>query len=477
VNRQARIWVVDDDEAIRFVLQRALRKSGFDVECFESVGAVHKALEKSQPQAILTDIRLPDADGLSLVDTLERQSINIPVIAMTAYSDLDQAVSAFQKGVFEYLSKPFDLNEVISVVGRAVAPGVQAEEKETAKNTGGQLLGESPAMQEIFRTIGRLSRSDVSVLITGETGSGKEVVARALHQHSPRAGGPFVAINTAAIPAELLESELFGHERGSFTGAHSRREGRFEEAAGGTLFLDEIGDMPLALQTRLLRVLAEGDFYRVGGRDLLRADVRVIAATHQDLEVRVREGSFREDLYHRLNVIHIGLPPLRDRTEDIGMLARLFLVQVADELGLEEKRFRPETIRILEGLPWPGNVRQLQNLCRQLCVMAPGEQIFPEDVPREIVMQQASHDPTAQWPDLLRKWARSELAAGGTDLVGRAQAELEGVLIECALEQTGGQRQKAAGLLGLGRNTLTRKLQKINSQRELPEARRLPARR
>ncbi len=476
MNQQARIWVVDDDEAIRFVLQRALRKSGFDVACFDSVGAVNKALEKSWPQAILTDIRLPDADGLTLLDTLERQSINIPVIAMTAYSDLDQAVSAFQKGVFEYLSKPFDLNEVISVLKRAVAPGVKAE-KEPEIKTGSQLLGESPAMQEVFRTIGRLSRSDVSVLITGETGSGKEVVARALHQHSPRTHGPFVAINAAAIPAELLESELFGHERGSFTGAHSRREGRFEEAAGGTLFLDEIGDMPLALQTRLLRVLAEGDFYRVGGRDLLRADVRVIAATHQNLEVKVREGSFREDLYHRLNVIHIALPPLRDRTEDIGMLARRFLAQVADELGLEEKHFRPETIAILEGLPWPGNVRQLQNLCRQLCVMAPGEQIFPEDVPREIVGQQASRDPTDQWADLLRKWARSELAAGGTDLVGRAQAELEGVLIECALEQTGGQRQKAAGLLGLGRNTLTRKIQKMASiPQEPPAARRSPAR-
>jgi two-component system nitrogen regulation response regulator GlnG len=349
------------------------------------------------------------------------------------------------------------------VVERAVAPGVKDEEKEAEKKTGNQLLGESPAMQEVFRTIGRLSRSDVSVLITGETGSGKEVVARALHQHSPRSNGHFVAINTAAVPAELLESELFGHERGSFTGAHSRREGRFEEAAGGTLFLDEIGDMPLALQTRLLRVLAEGDFYRVGGRDLLLADVRIIAATHQDLETKVSEGSFREDLYHRLNVIHIALPPLRDRTEDIVILARRFMVQVADELGLEEKHLRPETIKVLEGLPWPGNVRQLQNLCRQLCVMAPGEQIFPEDIPREIIGQQISHGPTGQWPDLLRKWARSELASGGTDLVGRAQAELEGVLIECALEQTGGQRQKAAGLLGLGRNTLTRKLQKIES--------------
>ena len=463
MNEQAMVWVVDDDEAIRYVLQRALRKSGYTVECFASVGSVSKALEEGQPQVILTDIRLPDADGLSLLDTLESLSIGIPVIAMTAFSNLDQAVSAFQKGVFEYLPKPFDLDQVISVVERAVAPGLG--EKEETEKDGGQLLGESPAMQEVFRTIGRLSRSDVSILITGETGSGKEVVARVLHQHSPRASGPFVALNTAAIPAELLESELFGHERGSFTGAHSRREGRFEEAAGGTLFLDEIGDMPLALQTRLLRVLAEGDFYRVGGRDLLRADVRVIAATHQDLVTRVREGGFREDLFHRLNVIHIALPPLRDRTGDIAMLARRFLVQVAQELGLEEKTLRPETVQVLEQLAWPGNVRQLQNLCRQLCVMAPGDQIFPEDIPREMHGQAKSRKRIDEWPEQLRKWARSELAAGGTDLVGRAQAELEQVLIDCALEQTGGQRQKAAGLLGLGRNTLTRKLQKFDSQR------------
>jgi len=461
MNQRAGIWVVDDDEAIRFVLQRALRKGGYPVECFDSVGSVNQALETSRPQAILTDIRLPDADGLSVMDTLERRDISIPVIAMTAYSDLDQAVNAFQKGVFDYLPKPFDLDQVIAVVGRAVRPDAK-EQEESQEAGGGQLLGESPAMQEVFRTIGRLSRSDISVLITGETGSGKEVVARVLHQHSPRSGRPFVAINTAAIPAELLESELFGHERGSFTGAHSRREGRFEEAAGGTLFLDEIGDMPLALQTRLLRVLAEGDYYRVGGRDLLRADVRIIAATHQDLEEKIREGSFREDLYHRLNVIYIALPPLRDRTEDIAMLSRRFLVQVAKELGLEEKRLRPETVRVLEGLPWPGNVRQLLNLCRQLCVMAPGEQIFPEDLPREILDQHAEQINSEQWPDLLRRWARSELASGATGLIARAQAELERILIDCALEQTDGQRQKAAELLGLGRNTLTRKLRKID---------------
>jgi two-component system nitrogen regulation response regulator GlnG len=463
VNRPADIWVVDDDEAIRFVLQRALTRRDYDVECFETVQAVSEALRDSHPRAIITDIRLPDADGLSVVDTLVRQSIEIPVIAMTAYSDLDQAVSAFQKGVFEYLPKPFDLDQVISVVDRAVA-NKDPKPQRQAESGGSRLLGESPAMQEVFRTIGRLSRSDISVLITGETGSGKEVVAQVLHQHSPRAGAPFVAINTAAIPAELLESELFGHEKGSFTGAHSRRVGRFEEAAGGTLFLDEIGDMPLALQTRLLRVLAEGDYYRVGGRDLLQADVRVIAATHQDLETRVRDGGFREDLYHRLNVIRIPLPPLRERTEDIEILARRFLQQVAVELGLEEKRLRPETIRVLEAYDWPGNVRQLLNLCRQLCVMAPGDQIFPEDLPAEMFGSRGGGQADSAWSESLRQWARRELASGGTDLFGRAQQDLERVLIDCALDQTGGQRQKAAELLGLGRNTLTRKLQKFTSE-------------
>lgn len=458
----ADVWVVDDDEAIRFVLQRALSRRGYEVECFDQVGAVEKALHSGHPQAIITDIRLPDADGLSVLELLVRHSIEIPVIAMTAYSDLDQAVTAFQKGVFEYLPKPFDLDQVISVVERAVARK-EVVPQAPRDESGSRLLGESPAMQEVFRTIGRLSRSDISVLITGETGSGKEVVAQVLHQHSPRAKGPFVAINTAAIPAELLESELFGHEKGSFTGAHSRRVGRFEEAAGGTLFLDEIGDMPLALQTRLLRVLAEGDYYRVGGRDLLRADARVIAATHQDLERKVRAGEFREDLFHRLNVIHIALPPLRERVEDIEMLARRFLVQVAAELGLEEKRLRPETLNVLRRYSWPGNVRQLLNLCRQLCVMAPGDQIFPEDLPPEMLGATQGEPADAGWVEPLRQWARRELAAGGGELFAQAQEELERVLIDCALERTGGQRQKAAELLGLGRNTLTRKLQKFEN--------------
>ncbi len=459
------VWVIDDDEAIRFVLQRALRRRGYGVTCFETVAAVRDALRSARPRALLTDIRLPDADGLSIVDTLAQLEIDIPVIAMTAFADLDQAVSAFQKGVFEYLPKPFDLDQVLSVVERAVAAR-QAEPEAEASSGGNRLLGESPAMQEVFRTIGRLSRSDISVLITGETGSGKEVVARVLHDNSPRSKGPFVAINTAAIPAELLESELFGHEKGSFTGAHSRRVGRFEEAAGGTLFLDEIGDMPLALQTRLLRVLAEGDYYRVGGRDMLRADARVIAATHQDLEDKVRAGSFREDLYHRLNVIRIELPPLRARTEDIPILARRFLAQVATELGLEEKRLRPETVAAMQNYDWPGNVRQLLNLCRQLCVMAPGDQIFPEDLPTGMLAGSGPAAERADWTEAVRHWARRELMAGRSDLYGRAQAELERVLIDCALDQTGGQRQRAAELLGLGRNTLTRKLQKIDGDRD-----------
>jgi len=455
------IWIVEDDEAIRFVLQRALRRSGYEVQCFDTVQSVSEALEGASPQAIVTDIRLPDADGLTVLELLRQRAMDVPVIAMTAYSDLDQAVSAFQKGVFDYLPKPFDLDQVLSVVARAVAPGSPAPEH-SDESEGSVLLGESPAMQEVFRTIGRLSRSDISVMITGETGSGKEVVARVLHMHSPRSTKPFVALNTAAVPAELLESELFGHERGAFTGAHARREGRFEEAAGGTLFLDEIGDMPIALQTRLLRVLADGDFYRVGGRDLLHSDVRIIAATHQDLEAKVRQGSFREDLYHRLNVIHIALPPLRDRKEDIGLLARRFLQQAARELGLEEKRLRTDALRALERFSWPGNVRQLLNVCRQLSVMAPAEQIFPEDLPAEIRGAATVRSGAGEWPEELRRWARAELRSGGDNLVGRAQVEMERVLIDCALKQTGGQRIRAAELLGLGRNTLTRKLKTLD---------------
>jgi two-component system nitrogen regulation response regulator GlnG len=457
MSESGRVWVVDDDEAIRFVLERALTRAGYRVETHSTVASVRDALDTHVPDVILTDIRLPDADGLILLDSLRAQQRDVPVIAMTGFSDLDQAVTAFQQGVFDYLPKPFDLEQVLSVVASAVA-GRRTPMNDEQQEESGQMVGDSPAMQEVFRTIGRLSRSSISVLITGETGTGKEVVARALHEHSPRSGGPFVAINTAAIPSELLESELFGHERGSFTGAHVRRHGRFEEAAGGTLFLDEIGDMPLALQTRLLRVLADGDYYRVGGRDLLQADVRVVAATHQDLDTRIEAGTFREDLYHRLNVITIALPPLRDRVDDIPALAQHFLVQAATDMDLEVKRLRPETIELLKTQPWPGNVRQLQNLCRQLCVMTPGEQVFPKDLPIGFASSAAMDSGQQQWQDVLRQWTRRALDAGQPELMNRVREDLESVLFDVALEHTGGKRVEAARLLGVGRNTLTRKL-------------------
>jgi len=454
------VWVVDDDEAIRFVLERALGRAGYKTESFGSVGAVSAALDNAQPAVIITDIRLPDADGLSVLLALQQRNIEVPVIAMTAFSDLDQAVSAFQSGVFDYLSKPFDLEQVLAVVARAATVPTSAPKVEECVDSR-QLIGESAAMQEVFRTIGRLSRSSISVLLIGETGTGKEVVARALHQHSPRSNGPFVAINTAAVPTELLESELFGHEKGSFTGAHVRRSGRFEEAGGGTLFLDEIGDMPLPLQTRLLRVLAEGDYHRVGGRDLLRTDVRVITATHQDLQRKIAEGSFREDLYHRLNVISIELPPLRNRSEDISLLARHFLRLAAEEMGLEEKHLLPETIRVLQTKAWPGNVRQLQNLCQQLCVMAPGEQILPEDLPASLKAKSPLGESGESWSGALHSWTRKALLGGQTDLMNEARNELERTVLDCALEHTGGKRAEAARLLGLGRNTLTRKLREL----------------
>ena len=454
------VWIVDDDEAIRFVLERALGRAGYQTEGFENVASIKHALKTRKPTVIITDIRLPDADGLSVLETLHELDIEVPVIAMTAYSDLDQAVSAFQSGVFDYLSKPFDLDQVLTVVARASALRVESPVKEKELNPS-QIIGESVAMQEVFRTIGRLSRSSISVLLTGETGTGKEVVARALHQHSPRASGPFVAINTAAIPIELLESELFGHEKGSFTGAQARRTGRFEEAAGGTLFLDEIGDMPLPLQTRLLRVLAEGDFYRVGGRDLLRTDVRVLTATHQDLNKKIADGTFREDLYHRLNVISIELPPLRERVEDIPILARHFLQQAAQDMDLEEKYLSPETSKSLQQKRWPGNVRQLENVCQQLCVMAPGEQILPEDLPESLKSYQGSARNGQSWSGALQNWTRQALISGKTGIMLEARGELEKIILDCALDFTGGKRIEAARLLGLGRNTLSRKLKEL----------------
>ncbi len=458
MSRHARAWVTDDDDSIRFVLERALSRAGYEVETYATVTELHDALAEGSPDVILTDIRLPDADGLTVLDTLREEQRDIPVIAMTGFSDLDAAVNAFQQGVFDYLPKPFDLDQVLSVVASAVADRTVERPESARPDARHQVIGDSPAMQEVFRTIGRLSRSDISVLITGETGSGKEVVARALHDHSPRARGPFVAINTAAIPGELLESELFGHEKGAFTGAHATRPGRFEEASGGTLFLDEIGDMPLSLQTRLLRVLAEGDYYRVGGRDLLKADVRVIAATHQDLERHIEEGRFREDLYHRLNVINIDLPPLRDRVEDIPSLATHFLDQAARDMGLEPKHLRPETLAVLQSWSWPGNVRQLQNVCRQLVVMAPGDQVFPEDLPVETGSAGKRSADSDDWSGQLRSWAQQALQAGRPDLLPEVRSQMEQVMFEAALDHTGGKRIEAARLLGVGRNTLSRKL-------------------
>jgi two-component system NtrC family response regulator len=379
MNLRNDIWVVDDDEAIRYVLQRALRRRGYDVACFENVGDVRAALQSGHPRALLTDIRLPDEDGLSVVDTLEEKAIDIPVIAMTAYADLDQAVSAFRKGVFEYLPKPFDLEQVMSVVERAIASEqvVDHEPEEQGRN---RLLGESQAMQEVFRTIGRLSRSDISVLITGETGSGKEVVARVLHENSPRSRGPFVAINTAAIPAELLESELFGHEKGSFTGAHSRRVGRFEEAAGGTLFLDEIGDMPLALQVKLLRALQERRIRPIGGTDSEPIDVRIISATNRDLERDMQEGTFREDLFYRICEMEIEIPPLRQRQGDKLVLARHFLKNFTENANENIQGFTPEAVEAIEAYDWPGNIREMENRIKRSVVMCDDKLISSEDL-------------------------------------------------------------------------------------------------
>jgi two-component system nitrogen regulation response regulator GlnG len=459
------VWIVDDDETIRFVLKRALSRAGHKVELFSTVAAVCQALEQTTPNVIVTDIHLPDDDGLIVIDKLNEQNKGVPVIAITGYSDLDQAVAAFKQGVFDYIPKPFDLDNVLQVVARA-AVGSQGGESSADVVPRNRLLGDSAPMQEVFRTVGRLSRSSVSVLITGETGTGKDLVAWALHEHSPRSAGPYVAINTAAVPAELLESELFGHERGAFTGAHERRAGRFEEAAGGTLFLDEIGDMPLKLQTRLLRVLAEGDYYRVGGRDMLNANVRIIAATHQDLRTKIQTGGFREDLYHRLNVINIALPPLRDRVEDIPILAQHFLNQASKDIGLEEKRLRPETLELMKTMPWSGNVRQLQNLCQHICVMAPGEQVYPEDLSLE-TDSRFPDGHAGSWSDRLRQWTRSALLDGRSDLMAEARDQLEDVMLDCALEHTNGRKIEAAKLLGLGRNTLSRKLKDREESAEI----------
>ncbi|KAB7667481.1 nitrogen regulation protein NR(I) [Plesiomonas shigelloides] len=466
---KGRVWVVDDDSAIRWVLDKALSSSQIRCETFDSAAAVLDALQQSKPDVLLSDIRMPGMDGLTLLGQLQQQAPQLPVIIMTAHSDLDAAVSAYQRGAFDYLPKPFDLDEAVALVERALQHSLELRQQRTPANepvrgAQSEIIGEAPAMQEVFRAIGRLSRTAISVLINGESGTGKELIAHALHRHSPRASAPFIALNMAAIPKDLIESELFGHEKGAFTGAGAVRQGRFEQANGGTLFLDEIGDMPLDIQTRLLRVLADGQFYRVGGHTPLHVDVRIIAATHQDLEARVREGLFREDLFHRLNVIRLQLPALRERRQDIAALSRHFLLSAARELGVEAKTLHPDTLRVMSEFHWPGNVRQLENICRGLTVMAAGKEIFVSDLPAELTRPASSVDTAASalnWQQPLQQWVLQQLARGQEDLLTTLQPEFEQLLLDAALQHTRGHKQEAARLLGWGRNTLTRKLKEL----------------
>ncbi len=456
-----RVWLVDDDTSIRWVLERALKNGGMLPKAFDAAEPALLALRTDTPDVLITDIKMSGQSGLDLLRRVHDSHPELPVIVMTAYSDLGSAVSAYESGAFEYLAKPFDIDQAIDLVKRAAAAGVRSVEVASAAPTIPELLGRAPAMQQVFRAIGRLSRSSVNVLITGESGTGKELAARALHEHSPRANKPFIALNTSAIPAELLESELFGHEKGAFTGADSLRRGRFEQADGGSLFLDEIGDMSTSLQTRLLRVLAEGEFYRVGGQTPIRVDVRVIAATHQNLEERVRNSQFREDLFHRLNVIRIELPPLRARQVDVPDLLEHYMRLAAQELGVEPKALTLDAREKLSAYAWPGNVRELVNLCRRFTVLAPGNEIRAEDLPQEITGSIANASPDQDWTTALSQWAERQTLSAPRPLLDDALPAFERTLIRVALKHTQGHRQDAAKLLGWGRNTLTRKLKEL----------------
>lgn len=457
------VWVIDDDRSIRWVLERALKKADLDVTLFDSANNAMQALATSTPQVIITDVRMPGMDGFQFLHKVQTQHPELPVIVMTAHSDLDNAVNAYQGGAFEYLPKPFDVDEAVELTKRAYHANDAAPSHEAGVEGVPEIIGESQAMQEVFRAIGRLSRSSITVLINGETGTGKELVAHALHRHSLRSAKPFIALNMAAMPKDLLESELFGHEKGAFTGAQSLRRGRFEQANMGTLFLDEIGDMPADLQTRLLRVLADGEFYRVGGHEPVKVDVRIIAATHQNLHELVEKGQFREDLMHRLNVIRIEVPSLRERRQDIPLLLKYFLNCAAKELEVETKQLDPEVVSYLSGLEWSGNVRQLENLCRWLTVMASGKTIRMEDLPRDIrETSDVTLEAGVNWQSKLAHWADQELEKGEAEILQNAMPQFERVLIEAAMKKTGGKRQRAAKLLGWGRNTLTRKIQELH---------------
>lgn len=469
MTRNNTVWLVDDDQSIRWVLERALKAANLNFKSFAEGPSLLAALNHEQPQVILSDIRMPNLNGLELLEQIKANHPNLPVIIMTAHSDLDSAVSAYQTGAFDYLPKPFDIDEAITLIQRALEHShSQSQHKETIPAANNDIIiGEAPAMQEVFRAIGRLSQSNITVLINGQSGTGKELVAHALHHHSPRSSKPFIALNMAAIPKDLMESELFGHEKGAFTGATAQRQGRFEQANGGTLFLDEIGDMPADTQTRLLRVLADGEFYRVGGHIPVKVDVRIIAATHQNLEHLVNDGRFREDLFHRLNVIRIHLPCLADRREDIPALAQHFLKQCAKELAAEVKYLSPQTIAFMQTLTWPGNVRQLQNTCRWLTVMAAGREIHVGDLPPELREASASNsavnsaEQPLSWQQVLRLWVEQELKKGEQNVLKHALPEFERVMIEMALKQSQGRRGDAAELLGWGRNTLTRKISEL----------------
>jgi len=459
-----KVFVIDDDRSIRWVLEKALATAHLQVESFDTGDTALAAIDREEPAVIVTDIRMPGIDGLDLLERIQASHPELPVIIMTAHSDLDSAVAAFKGGAFEYLPKPFDIDDAVALVSRALEARTQHPSPAAAVDNRRvpEIIGKAPAMQEVFRAIGRLANSNATVLINGESGTGKELVALALHRHSQRSQKPFVALNMAAIPRDLLESELFGHERGAFTGAQNRRTGRFEQADGGTLMLDEIGDMPAELQTRLLRVLADGEFYPVGAHTPKKVDVRIIAATHQDLEALVKEGGFREDLFHRLNVIRLHLPPLRERREDIPALLQHFLGLAASELAVDAKSLGSDAVTYLAKLDWPGNVRQLENLCRWLTVMAPGQEIHVEDLPSDLAGAVRDSEPAGvSWQTTLRQWAQQQLGSGSKRLLDDALPAFERTLIEVALQHTGGHRQEAARLLGWGRNTLTRKLREL----------------